>query len=395
MTVGKTNCKLAMSPAESDALERILRIAGVGILGGASLRTGIESLRQSNPRYEPPKIPDPVIVTIPRPVDSAEPPSKFPALNRMKMLPPAPHAKGEAPPKSASWTVENTIKALPMGEKLWENIPQTSSILGPANPTSGNDIPLTWAAYPLAAAGGTGIGYALSDKILRAADRRRARSDLEAAQREYQDATIGRARSIHFPEKSAAEMTALIEGRDPVDPVVARIKRAIDRAYAVSQIAGSTGGGGVPNAISSALTSPLMPSPAPVASSIGAPSATLSQPAPPKLKTTMPSEPAMNGSGATEPDAIKSSQDPTWMKRLTEWMYPGSYLDDDALKAHMLIAGAGAGLGGWLGYNHGRDKETAEQNRRAIRRVDRENASAIPAPMIAQFVPVQKQQPAV
>ena len=48
-------------------LARLLQLGGMGLLGGAALRTGMGVLRNTNPRYVPPDPPKPVVVDVPYP----------------------------------------------------------------------------------------------------------------------------------------------------------------------------------------------------------------------------------------------------------------------------------------------------------------------------------------
>lgn len=369
--------KIALNEGQSDAIREILRRSAAGLLAGGALRAGIEVLRQSNPRYDPPRAAAPAIVAIPRPV-SEPPPPPFPAMSRLQMLPPGVRDDRNKTAGEGAW-----FDGIPGARWFYDKIPNVTSLQGAPDAQIGSDVPLMGAGIALGAGAGAIGGYHLTDKLLRAADRRRARKDLEEAQREYQEAAIGRAKALQFP-KAAADMGVLVDGGTPADPAALRIKKALDRAYGASQILGST----VTLPPASPAPSTVSPTPPPPAA-IGRISNSIKQPAP---STSVAPLPGVNGSGATEPVTDKSSaegEQSQLAKTLTGFLYPGTLFGPAAANTNLALAGGALGLGGWLGYQHARDKDQAERTRKAIRDVDKANASLVPAPLIAQMVPTR------
>lgn len=351
---------MSLNPGQADALNALMRyIAGAGMVGAAG-RMGLELARQTSPRYSAPQIADPVMVTIPRPVAGPVPPSLPP--RQVKELPAA---------KTAG--LEELMSHLPYGQQLWNAIPESTSVFGD-KATNFREVPALYAAAPLGMAAGGGAGFYAADKLLRAADQRRARRDLDEAQREFQDAAIGRAKSIHFPDKVAADMSALLDDQTPRDPVVARIKAALDRAYAAGQITSSVTG--LPPAVA-ATPLPAPAKPPALGAMAGGQLGGATQP-PPVASTSMPPPPA----------PMKTASDYDYLNVLKSWLWPGlAGVGTAPAMLNMGLAGTGAGVGALLGYQHARDKNKADEVRQHIKAIDQANASQIPPPMIARIVP--------
>lgn len=365
-----------MNEGQLQAVKDVLKItAGAGMIGAAG-RTGLEVLRQMNPRYNPPETSQPILVTIPRPVAGP-----VPALTPPKKVKELPAAKVASFADRAVAFLDRNIPGL---------VPPAQPWFGPPDAKSLEEIPARYFGYGLAAPAGAAAGYFGADKLLRAADRRRAKSDLDAAQKEYQESVIGRARTMQLPEKSAADVQAILESGTPVSPAGQRLKAAIDRAYAASQILSSTTG--LPPAISST------PLPAPAA--VGAPGAAAIKAPPPIASTSIPKIPSAPASPAPEssaPEKIANDDWPAGLKALQSWLYPYGTIPGapetsrTALNYGLMTAGLGAGTGALVGYSKHRDEEKRQLARKAIRDVDQANASKVPAPLIARIVPYQAQ----
>jgi hypothetical protein len=212
-----------MTDAQTEALQSLLRIAGVSALGGAGLRLGVGALRSGSSRYEPPKLPKPLVVDIPYPADDA---AAAPLVAGRKPLP-----LDEA--KDRAVYDRKAANDLTWAEQLmgWlnRNTPYTP-LQGPANGQAGDIVPLAGAGVLPALGLGLGGGYAATDSLLRAAERRGARSDLETAKKDYQQSVLDRARNVYVGGKSAA---AVVDGTQ-AGPELEAVKAAVDRAYAAA-----------------------------------------------------------------------------------------------------------------------------------------------------------------
>lgn len=183
-----------MNPGQEEAGQTFLRmLAAGGLLGGAT-GLGMGVLRGSLPRYDPPKPAAPIFVDIPRAVDRpAAKPIPLPA--RTKEVPTRAEEKKDdkKTTKAAGW---DKIR-----DGLMGILPTYTPPEGLPNAQTAPEVPLTGAAVVGGSALGALGGYHLTTKLHHAARRRAAEADLEAAQREYQDATLARATRL----KAAAD----------------------------------------------------------------------------------------------------------------------------------------------------------------------------------------------
>lgn len=383
-----------LSPGQLDAVRRVLAIAAGSALMGAAGRTAVGALRTAAPRYDPPRAADPIVVDVPRPV-AGPVPLRIPISARTREV------KGAAANAVPEW-----LGRLPFGNRLWANIPDFTPPFGGADAATSDQVPAWAAAAVPAAAAGLAGGYHLTDRLLRAADRRRARADLEAAQQEYQDAVLGRARQLHLGDKAAA---VLVDGGAVADPVLGRVKAAIDRAYAAAKRAAGVGVVS-PVAVPPAPLPPpgpqptvLPPAPAAVAPPPPAPDA---PPPPPggivpgfdrvAVRSSRRTHPRADGEkvgGISDSPGVKAlpAGNSPAARSLASLLWPGLWADKwlpGAAAVNMGLAGTMAGLGGLAGYRAMRDPDAAETVRREVERADRANATAVPAPMIARIVPV-------
>lgn len=417
-----------LTPAQQESINSLLRILGGSALLGGAVRSGYGVLRNANRVYEPPAAPKPLIVDMPYAAREAPPlteipiPKKMqkvaaepgrltidsPELHRPFVAPPAPPAgilgRGAAErfgedgvplapasgnavwnrrlmtlpvPNPIVWArdgglspggpvratpnadvrVKDVIDKIPIGraastvratlnaeqnhkdfrtiknnaekaawswDSFWKDIksvlPDSPPAAGFPNAQGPTEVPLHGFAAPATAAAGLGGGYMLADRLLRAADRRNARKDLEAAQAEYQQAIMNRVTGGQ-PDKVAADLTKMAADRTPDDPDLRRAKAALDALYA-------------------------------------------------RVKAAKPDESHVGW------NAIKS------------FLYPGSMLGPEGFWTNLTLAGTGAALGGFAGYNAARNSEEAATVRSKIKALDRENAKKIPAPVVARLVPV-------
>ena len=204
---------------QSEFVKGLLRLAAMGALGAGGARVGMSMFRNMNTRYPPPEPAKPLVVDMPYYTDRP-----------VQGVPHATHEKEKPVTKSAVDTTDpndrNPWPSFFPGRKwLNENLtPTYHSPLGEVG-MKGNEIPLFAAAAVPAVGLGMYGGYKLTDKILRAADRRRAQADLEDAQKEYQQAIIARLVNSRLPTKEAAVRS------QSSTPAIERIKAAMDRAY--------------------------------------------------------------------------------------------------------------------------------------------------------------------
>lgn len=186
------------------------------------------------------------------------------------------------------------------------------------------DVPLFSAGIPIAGAAGLGLGYAGANKLLGAAERWGAEKDLEAAKKEYQESLIRRLTRSDLPTKSAATDTPTAEA--------APVKSAVDELYATVKAAADAAAG------------------------------------------------AAAGAGDDGRNSL--------LRTLTSALFPGLVAGDQAARINMAIAGGAGVLGGYGGYSVMRDKNLADENRRAVAKVDRDHARALPQPIVGRLVPV-------
>jgi membrane protein YqaA with SNARE-associated domain len=290
---------MSLTPAQQESVNSLLRILGGSALLGGAVRTGYGVLRNANRVYEPPAAPAPLIVDMPYAAREAPPVAEIPIPKKMQ---------------KAAWSWRGT----------WEDI---KSIIPTSPPVGGfqdaqgpTEVPLHGFAAPATAAAGLGGGYMLADRLLRAADRRNARKDLEAAQAEYQQAVMNRVAGGQSA-KVAADLTKMTADQTPDDPDLRRAKAALDELYA-------------------------------------------------RVKAANP------GETNTAANAAKA------------FLYPLSLLGPEGFWLNMGLAGTGAALGGFAGYNAARDSEEASSVRSEIKALDKQNAKKIHPPVIARLVPV-------
>lgn len=298
-----------MRPVHQEALKSLARLLAIGGLAGGSARLGYSVLRNTSPRYEAPTVGEPVVVDMPY-----EAPGPVGG--------PIPVPRKTRPLDKAAGFFDETV----IGRGLRDIAPQWTPPEGRPDAAAPVEVPLYWAGAALAAPAGLAAGFSGMDKVLRAADRWRARRDLDGARREYQDAVLARMREARFP-KAAADFAAVADGREPADPDLRRAAAALDRAYA-------------------ALTK------------------------------------AADGPAPTDADYLS--------RILASIGMPGLALGPRAAGANMAIAGGAAGLGAYGGYTYFRDKDRAEKVRKDIKAVDRANAEEISPPIIARLFPVYR-----
>lgn len=198
---------------QSKVIKHLLRMAGAGLLGGAAIRTGISAIRNTNNRYAVPDAPKPVVVDMPYPTD--EPILGVPAANpkRERMV-----QKVAADP---GWLE----RYLPM---LHRQLPTFVSPTGNPGASEPSDVPLAMGGGLVAGMAGGAGGYALADKVLRAADRWRAQRELDEAKRDYQTAITSRVTNSRMPARPKVASAATPEER---------IKSALDRAFVLTKAA--------------------------------------------------------------------------------------------------------------------------------------------------------------
>lgn len=217
-----------MTPAQQESISSLLRILGAAGLAGAGARAGFGVLRNANNAYDPPEVPKPLIVDMPYASREAPPSGQIPIPKKTKELKPDP-GMAFAPEKAAG--LEATIRSLPLGDRLWEGLPSSVPMGGHPGATNPMEVPAYGAALPAAVALGGGGGYMLADKILRAADRRGARKDVDAAQEEYRQAILDRITKTQSG-KVAADLVKMASDQTPEDADLRRAKTALDLAFA-------------------------------------------------------------------------------------------------------------------------------------------------------------------
>ncbi len=318
------------SDGESDAVKSLLRILAMTGAGGAAAGLGAGVLRNTNPRYDPPEVPAPVVVDMP--VPAAGPVAgRIPIPTKTKQLvtapPDATPAAKHTKAKAAGVVDTITDKLKDLGGSIYDQLPTFQHPLGATGATEAKDIPAFYAAaVPVAGAGLVG-GYAAGDHVSRAVERRRAQAELDAARREYQEAVTARTAHLYFPK--AAGVADLLEDRTPADPDLARAKSALDAAWAVK-----------------AADDPPLPA---------------------------PSDPGRGANQST--------------KTLMSWLWPGLLHPDTAPYQAGLVGALGA-IGAYGGYQRVRDSSEADKVRQLTEARDRANAGKLPAPVIARLVPV-------
>jgi hypothetical protein len=387
-----------------DALKNVLRMTGAAALTGVAARGGLEVLRQTDNNYKPPQAPDPIIIDIPRPVPAAVP--MLPPPHKMKEIPATPSLVKAA-------DLEKTFESLPFGRQIYKRLPTLGGATGGPNAQTGDDVPLQGLGMGVGIPLGAGAGYMLTDRLLRAADRRRANKDLEEAQQEYQVQALNKIRSTHFPAKVAA---AIVDGEPTNDPTIQRIKKALDKAYTLSKRAetvGKVNAATQPNAWAHGLAAPSLVSPVPTT----APTSGFAAPAP--FRSAPPAPPALSGGQAIQSTPTLASSTPIpsiqsrtdgkllppekaaadeWGKRLmSSWLWPGipagEATGEPSLgRANMALAGTLGLAGGYMGWRAARDNDDAKMKadyvRKMIKKKDEANSSSIATPLIARMVPV-------
>lgn len=318
-----------LTAGQLDALKTALRITAAAGALGAGARAGIGVLRNARPRYDPPRSVDPMFVDIPVPSQDSVNPGDVAIPSRMKALRNSGSgiAKVATPNPAPEW-----LTKIPGGTSAWNALPDYQSPTGDVTAAKATDVPLYGAGYVLGTGAGLVGGYHLMDKLLNAADRRRAQAELDAAKQEYHNTVINRAKGIYFDNKTAADVAALVSDDTPIDPEMQRVKRALDAAF------------------EKAANPEIAPAPAPAP-------------------------------GASE----NSSPE---VRALMTALWPGLGLGSDAARIQMGAVGTLAGLGGYLGYNASRDPDTAAATRKAIKRIDEANAYEAPPPVIGRLIPV-------
>jgi hypothetical protein len=189
---------------------RLLRLLAASALAGGALRGGLSVLRSGTPRYEAPEVPKPLVVDMPYATPDAPPGAAIPPAGKER--------KALKAANDPDWT-----KYVPFGKSIHEALPTYTPPLGKPGETNPENVPLYGAMSGAALVGGGLGGYHMADRLLRAADRWRARRDLDAARREYQESVVRRLAGSELA-KTAAD---------------ARVKRALEALYAVVKRAGA------------------------------------------------------------------------------------------------------------------------------------------------------------
>jgi len=203
---------------QSKFLRTLLHIAAAGAMGGAGVRAGLGAVRNMSPGYEPPEPAKPVVIDMPYYVD--QPVGGIPATS---------------PDKEKR--VRDGFKAAGFGTWLASQFPTYRDPGGNPGATEAADVPLTYALGMPAAVLGTAGGFTVADRLLRAAERRKATRELEDAKKEYHKSVLTRVTGAGLPAKSASDAAA-----------EARTKEALDRAYALLKAAGDPPPADVPQA---------------------------------------------------------------------------------------------------------------------------------------------------
>lgn len=312
-----------MNPGEEDAVRSLLRILAMSGLGGAAAGLGAGALRAANPRYEPPEAPPPVVVDMPVPAQGPGPAGPVPIPSKTKPARPA-----ALPAKAAGFGEWLKSQVSGLGDAVSEYMPTVRHPMGPTGAQTAGDIPAFYAAaLPLGAAGAGG-GFVLGDRLARAAERRKAQTELDAARKEYQDAVTARTSQLYFP-KAAAGVADLLEGRTPADPHLARAKAALDAAW------------------------------------------------------------AKRAEGPPVVDPADPTRGADFLSQATQaWLWPGTAMGKGPAAFQMGLLGALGGLGAFSGYRFARNDDAAAAVRRETEKRDRDNAAKLPAPVIARLVPV-------
>lgn len=224
---------------------RLLKIVAASALFGGSLRGGMSVLRNANARYDPPEVPKPTIVDMPYPVPAAPTLKSIPAAGNEKKFKPA--LKAAADTAYPDWA-KNLGAA---GRGLHDVLPTYTPPTGNPGETNPSNVPLYGAATVGAGVLGLGAGFKLTDKMLVAADRWKARKDLEAAKKEYQEAVTRRLAGTKLAAKSAAT--------DAPTPEALVAKEAIDKLYAAVKLAGDPVPNSNPDPLSRTVAAALWP----------------------------------------------------------------------------------------------------------------------------------------
>lgn len=191
-----------LTPEQMENLKTLAKIFGGGALIGGAGRAaqGIGQLFGS--KYEPAPPPKPLIVDLP-----------------------VPHTP--APEPAAS------VAALP---------------LAPGRPkaAAGSDLftpeAMRYFAAPAVGVGGLAGGWALTNKLIQAARRRQAEKQLDAARKDFQEASLGRITELQGAPKLAADWRAAATGEgEPADPNVKRAAAALDALWARAKAANEPG----------------------------------------------------------------------------------------------------------------------------------------------------------
>jgi hypothetical protein len=323
------SAKNANDELASESAKSLMRIiAATGLLGGGA-RLGFGALRSASPRYEMPGIPKPIVVDMPYPVaTSPAGPIPVPGKER-KML-------GSIPATSIpKFAVElpDWAKAIPFGESIHEALPAYTPPLGKPGETNPSNVPALGAAKMIGGLGGLFGGYKLTDAVIRAADKRKAMSELDEAQKHYQDTMLQRLAESRLPAKAAADASP------PMN--MTEVRAALDALYEAKKATATKLSG---DEIPSASATPIAP--------------------------------------GDKPNAIH--------RTLASLLWPGLVGGPDAAMINAGLVGGMGALGGYAGYNYARDPDSQSQARKQIKAVDRANAEGLPSPIVARLVPVHR-----
>jgi len=219
---------MPLDDIQYDALKKVLRYTTGAAAAGGALALGTRALSNASASYPAPKIPKPIVVDIPRPVDdTAEPAIPI----RRVPLPVGMKAAASAVPE---W-LDRASHGVGLGDaakNVWDNyVPEVQPFAGAEDATHWSQIPAAGLALGIAAPTAGVGGYYAGSRLAAAAERRRAQSDLASAQKEYQDAILNRTVNAHFQNKDAADVNALLNDSEPTDVEMKQLKQALDACY--------------------------------------------------------------------------------------------------------------------------------------------------------------------
>lgn len=209
----------------------------------------------------------------------------------------------------------------------------TRNVVPTYNPPAGKPDAQTWKDVPLSALGlipavvGGGMGgYLLTDKIMRAAQRRGAKGDLEKAKEDYQKAVLGRTYEAYRGKE--AMVRALLGEEQTTDPELLMAKEAVDRAFEAYE--------------------------------------------------------------AREGAEKAANENPDMAQRFVAFLgIPGLAMGPEMARLNMALMGGAATLGAAGGYMAMRDREAAQKLRKEVERLERQSMQGVTPPLVGRLVPVR------